>query len=36
MSGASVGFVVNAETVTESVASNLSSWITPTGRGVPA
>ena len=36
MSGASVGSVVNAHTVTESVPSNLSSWTITTGRGLPA
>ncbi len=34
-SGASVGSVVNAHTVTESVASKRSSWMTATGRGLP-
>ena len=35
-SGASVGSVVNAQTVTESVASNRSSCMITTGRGFPA
>ena len=35
-SGASVGSVVKAHTVTEAVASNASSWITTAGRGFPA
>jgi hypothetical protein len=30
-----VGSVVNAQTVTESVASNRSSWTIATGRGLP-
>ena len=34
--GASVGSVVNAQMVTEAVASNRSSWMTTTGRGLPA
>ena len=33
--GASVGSVVNAHTVMESVASKRSSWITTIGRGLP-
>ena len=33
--GASVGSLVNAQTVMESVASKRSSWITTTGRGLP-
>jgi hypothetical protein len=34
--GASVGSVVKAQTVTESVASKRSSWMMTTGRGFPA
>ena len=33
--GASVGSVVKAHTVTESVASKRSSWTITTGRGLP-
>ena len=35
-SGASVSSVVNAQTVTDAVASKRSSWMTTTGRGLPA
>lgn len=35
-SGASVGSVVNAQTVTDAVASNRLSWTMTTGRGFPA
>ena len=35
-SGASVGFVVKAQTVINSVASKASSWRMTTGRGFPA
>jgi hypothetical protein len=34
--GASVGSVVKAQTVTDAVASNRSSWMITTGRGFPA
>jgi hypothetical protein len=34
--GASVGSVVKAQMVTDSVASKLSSWMMTTGRGFPA
>lgn len=33
--GASTSLVVNGTTVTEAVASNRSSWMTRTGRGLP-
>jgi hypothetical protein len=34
-SGAATSFVVNGTTVTEAVASNRSSWMMTTGRGLP-
>ncbi len=36
ISGASVGSVVNAQTLTESVAPKRSSWMMTTGLGLPA
>lgn len=35
VSGASTGFVVSEQTVTDAVASKRSSWTIATGRGLP-